>query len=120
MLWVGIDGVSPGHEAWAPLTLIAVAVGLWAVLLVRRSASPTGRLTAAGLYAVGTIGYGASTGSVGAMAVGSLATAGLSATFPVLLRATRRLLEQPAQVGLGGFAGRQARVAPWARDADRG
>jgi len=120
MLWVGIDGVSQRHETWAPLTLIAVAVGLWAVLLVRRSASPTGRLTAAGLYAVGTIGYGASTGSVGAMAVGSLATAGLSATFPVLLRATRRLLEQPAQVGMEAFEGRKATVASWDWEANRG
>jgi membrane-bound ClpP family serine protease len=120
MLWVGIDGVSQRDETWAPLTLIAVAVGLWAVLLVRKSTSASGRLTAAGLYALGTIGYGATTGSAGAVAVGAVATGGLSAVFPVLLGATRRLLDQPAQVGMEAFNGRTATVVTWDWGAQRG
>jgi membrane protein implicated in regulation of membrane protease activity len=100
--------------------LIAVAVSLWAVLLVRKSASPTGRATAAGLYALGSIGFGATAGSVGAMAVGAVATGGLSAGFPVLLGATRRLLDQPAQVGMEAFDGRTATVVSWDWEANRG
>jgi membrane protein implicated in regulation of membrane protease activity len=100
--------------------LIAVAVSLWGVLLVRKSASPAGRATAAGLYALGTIGFGVSAGSVGAMAVGAVATGGLSAGFPLLLRATRRLLEQPAQMGMEAFDGRRATVASWDWEANRG
>ena len=120
MLWVGIDGLSQRDDVWAPLTLIAVAVALWAVLLVRKSEHPTGRLTAAGLYALGTIGYGVSSGSVGAAAVGAVATGGLSAVFPVLLHATQRLLDQPAQVGMDSYDGRTATVVSWDWEARRG
>ena len=120
MLGLGIRGVSMRDETWAPLMLIAVAVCLWAVLLVRRTGSATGLATAAVLYAVGTIGYGLVTGSAGAMGVGAMATAGLSAGFPVLLRQTRRLLDQPPQVGMEAFEGRKAIVASWDWEANRG
>ena len=113
MLWVGVDGVSQRDETWAPLMLIAVAVCLWAVLLVRKTSAPAGLATAAGLYALGTVGYGAITASPGAMAVGAAATAGLSAAFPVLLRQTHRLLDRPPQVGMDAFAGRRATVVSW-------
>src|SRR5439155_19016855 len=76
--------------------------------------------TAAGLYAAGTVGYGAVTGSVGAIGVGAVATAGLSAGFPVLLRQARRLLDQPPQVGMEAFEGRKATVASWDWEANRG
>ena len=120
MLWVGVDGVSQRGETWAPLMLIAVAVCLWAVLLVRKTASPSGLTTATGLYALGTIGYGAVTASLGAVAVGALATAGLWAGFPFLLRQTTRLLDQPPQVGMEAFEGRKATVTSWDWGANRG
>jgi len=50
---------------------------------------------------------------VGAMVVGAAATAGLSVAFPVLLRQTQRLLDQPAQVGMEAFDGRRAVVVSW-------
>jgi membrane protein implicated in regulation of membrane protease activity len=120
MLWVAVEGIAQRTETWAPLMLIAVAVCLWAVLLVRKTSSPSGLATAAGLYAVGTVGYGAVTGSVGAVGVGVVATAGLSAGFPLLLRHTRRLLDQPPQVGMEAFEGRKAVVANWDWEANRG
>ena len=120
MLWVAIEGISQRDETWAPLMLIAVAVCLWAVLLVRKTDARSGRTTAAGLYAAGTVGYGAATGSVAAIVVGVAATAGLSAGFPVLLRQTQRLLDQPPQVGMEAFEGRKAIVASWEWEANRG
>jgi len=120
MLWVAVDGISQRDETWAPLMLIAVAVCLWAVLLVRKTGNPSGLATAAGLYAVGTVGYGVVTDSVGAMAVGAAATAGLSAGFPVLLRQTRRLLDRPPQVGMEAFDGRRATVVSWDWESNRG
>lgn len=120
MLWVGLVGVSQRNETWAPLMLIAVAVCLEAVLLVRRTASPSGLATAAGLYALGTVGYGAVTRSVGAMIVGGAATAGLSLVFPVLLRQSQRLLDRPAQVGMEALDGRRATVVSWDWAANRG
>ncbi|HYH52074.1 MAG TPA: NfeD family protein, partial [Acidimicrobiia bacterium] len=96
------------------------AVCLWAVLLVRKTASPSGLATAAALYALGTVGYGAVTGSVGAVVVGAAATAGLSVAFPVLLRQTQRLLDRPPQVGMEAFDGRRATVVSWDWEANRG
>ena len=120
MLWVGIEGVSQGGHDWAALTLIAVGVALWAVLLVRRTASVSAQATAAGLYALGTVGFGAMAGSPGAVAVGVAATGGLAATFPILLRATDRLLDQPPQTGMEAFEGRTATVVSWDWGASRG
>ncbi len=120
MLGMGIQGVSMRDETWAPLMLIAVAVCLWGVLLVRRTASRSGLASAASLYAIGAIGYGAVTGSVTAMGVGAVATAGLWGGFPFLLRQTSRLLDQPPQVGMEAFEGRKAIVASWDWEANRG
>lgn len=120
MLGLGIRGTSMRDETWAPLMLIAVAVCLWGVLLVRRTASHSGLATAAGLYAVGSIGYGAVTGSGTAMGVGVVATAGLWAGFPFLLRQTIRLLEQPPQVGMEALEGLKATVVSWDWGANRG
>ena len=120
MLGMGIQGISMREETWAPLMLIAVAVCLWAVLLVRKTAATSGSATAAGLYAVGSMGYGALTGSVAAVVVGGAATAGLWAAFPVLLRQTARLLDQPPQVGMEAFEGRRATVASWDWGTNRG
>jgi membrane protein implicated in regulation of membrane protease activity len=120
MLWIGIQGASQREETWAPLMLVAVAVCLWGVLLVRKTATTSGLATATGLYAVGSMGYGALTGSVAAVIVGALATAGLWAGFPVLLRQTARLLDQPPQVGMEAFEGRRATVASWDWGANRG
>jgi membrane-bound ClpP family serine protease len=120
MLWIGIQGVAERDETWAPLMLIAVAVCLWAVLLVRKTGSQSGLATAAGLYAVGTMGYGVLTASVSAVAVGAVGTAGLWAGFPVLLRQTARLLDQPPQVGMEAFEGRRATVVSWDWGTNRG
>ena len=120
MLGMGVSGVSQRDETWAPLMLIAVAVCLWGVLLVRKTASRSGLATAAGLYAIGTVGYGAVTSSMGAVVVGTVATAGLSAGFPFLLRQTVRLLDQPPQTGMEALEGRKAIVASWNWEANRG
>jgi membrane-bound serine protease (ClpP class) len=118
LLGVGVVGLAHGDEPWWPLALIAVAVCLWAVLIARGSAPASARLTAAGLYALGSVGFGVAAGSAAAVAVGAGATIGLAAGFPVLLRAAVRLLEQPPHVGMDALAGRSATVVQW--DGERG
>ena len=117
---MGAQGASQREETWFPLMLIAVAVCLWGVLLVRKTASRSGIATAAGLYAVGAIGYGAVTGSGTAIGLGAAATAGLWGGFPFLLRQTTRLLDSPPQVGMEAFEGRKAIVASWDWGSNRG
>ena len=118
LLGAGLLGLSHGHDPWWPLVFIAVAVCLWAVLLARRSAPPAAQLTAAGLYALGSVGFGAAAGSPGAVAVGAAATVGLAGVFPVLLRAATRLIERPSHVGMEALEGRSATVVRW--DGERG
>jgi membrane protein implicated in regulation of membrane protease activity len=118
LLGVGVVGLAHGHEPWWPLAFIAVAVCLWAVLLARGSAPAPARVTAAGLYALGAVGFGAAAGNTAAVAVGGAATVGLAAAFPVLLGAAVRLLEQPPHVGMDALGGRRATVVRW--DGDRG
>jgi len=118
LLGVGVVGLSHGHEPWWPLASIAVAVCLWAVLLARASAPAPAQVAAAGLYALGAVGFGAAAGSATAVAVGGAATVGLAAGFPVLLRAAVRLLERPPHVGMDALDGRRATVVQW--DGDHG
>jgi membrane-bound ClpP family serine protease len=120
MLWVAVEGVSEGDDTWAPLMLIAVAVCLWAVQIVRKSPSASGRLVAAGVYAAGAIGFGVAARSIGAVIVGMVGAAALSAGFPFLLGATQKLADLPAQTGLEAFDGRTAMVVSWDPTVNRG
>jgi membrane-bound ClpP family serine protease len=120
LLWVGVAGVAEGDDTWAPLMLIAVAVCLWAVQIVRTSPSPAGRLVAAGVYAAGAIGFGVAARSIGAVIVGMVGAAALSAGFPFLLGATQKLADLPAQTGLEAFDGRTATVTSWDPATNRG
>jgi membrane-bound ClpP family serine protease len=120
MLWVAVEGISEGDDTWAPLMLIAVAVCLWAVQIVRKSPSPSGRLLAAGVYAAGAIGFGVAARSIGAVVVGMAGSAALSVGFPFLLGATQKLVDLPAQTGIEAFDGRTATVAAWDAATNRG
>jgi membrane protein implicated in regulation of membrane protease activity len=97
-------------EPWWPLLLVALAVCLWAVQLARRSASAPAQAVATGLYAAGGAGYGLAAGDAATVVVAVLAAAGLTAGYPPLLAATRRLLAGPPQVGMEALIGRQALV----------
>jgi membrane-bound serine protease (ClpP class) len=107
---LGLLAVSRQDEAWWPLVLIAFAVCLWAVQLVRRSASPGVLLVATGLYALGGIGYGALAEDGATVAVAAVAAAGLAAGYRPLLKSTERLLAQPPAVGMDALVGRVATV----------
>jgi membrane-bound serine protease (ClpP class) len=106
----GVVAVDRQGEAWWPLALIALAVCLWGILLLRRSVSIPGRATAAGLHAGGGIGYGVLAGDLLAVVVGALAAAGLSLGYPPLRGAMSRLLDRPPQVGMEALVGRVAVV----------
>jgi membrane-bound serine protease (ClpP class) len=106
----GVVAVDRQGEAWWPLALIALAVCLWGILLLRRSVSIPGRATAVGLHAAGGIGYGVLAGDLLAVVVGAVAPAGLSAGYPPLREAMSRLLDRPPQVGMEALVGRMAVV----------
>lgn len=101
------------HAPWL-LGLIALAVCLWAILLVRRSGEVVGQTMAAVAYATGAIGHGIVAGDLATVLVGAGSTAVLAGGFPRLLRATAKLMDGPAQVGMEAVVGRTAVVVAWA------
>jgi membrane-bound ClpP family serine protease len=102
----GMVAVDRQEEAWWPLGLIALAVGLWGFLLLRRSLSVPGRMTAAGLHAAGGVGYGILAADILAVVVAAAAAMGLSAGYPPLRAAMSRLLDRGPQVGMEALVGR--------------
>lgn len=110
LLVAGMVAIDRQGNEWWPLIVSGAAVCLWAVMLVRRDAHPTALLAADGLYLAGAVGYGIAAGN--AVAVGFAIGCGLvlAGTYPPLLGATSRLLDQPPQIGLDAFVGRVAVV----------
>jgi membrane protein implicated in regulation of membrane protease activity len=106
----GLTAVARQDHPWWPLVLIALAVSWWAVMLVRRSAPALAQTMAAGLYALGGIGYGLLSHDTPTIAVAAVAALGLPAGYPSLLTATDRLLQQRPQVGMDALVGRVAMV----------
>ncbi len=106
----GLLAVDRQREPWWPLVLVALAVCVWAVMLVRRSAPVTAQATAAGLYAAGGIGYGIVAGDVPAAVVATVCAVAVAAAYPRLCAATARLLNQPPQVGMEALVGHRAVV----------
>jgi membrane protein implicated in regulation of membrane protease activity len=106
----GLTAAARQDHPWWPLVLIALAVCLWAVMVVRSSAPFLGQALAAGLYALGGIGYGLLAHDTPTVAVAAVAAGGLPAGFPSLLTATKRLLGERPQVGMDALIGRVATV----------
>ena len=107
---LGSVAVGRQDQAWWPLVLIALAVCLWGVQLVRRSASPGALALATGLYALGGISYGALAHDAPTVAVAGVAAVGLAAGYRPLLKSTERLLARPPTVGMDSLVGRLATV----------
>jgi membrane protein implicated in regulation of membrane protease activity len=106
----GLIVVARQHHPWWPLVLIALAVCLWAVLLVRRAAPARAQALAVGLYELGGIGYGVLAHDAPTVAVAAVAAVGLAVGYPPLLAATERLLAERPQVGMDALVGRVAMV----------
>lgn len=115
---LGVVAIDRQDATWWPLLGVAVAVSLWGVLIARRSHSAAGAGAAAALFAAGSIGFGLAAQDALTVVVAIVATAGVTAGFPPLLRASDRLLGEAPLVGLESFVGQTAEVVRW--DGDRG
>ena len=91
----------------------APAVCLWAVLLVTRRAPPAARATATALFGSGSVAYGLLAADPPTIALAAAATVALPVAFGPLLRATARLLDLPAQLGMEALVGRPGTVVRW-------
>ena len=118
LLSVGVVvGLRRQDATWWPLLGPALAVGVWCVMVARRSRSPVGQVTAAVLFLSGSVAFGAMADSPVTVVAGGLAATALAAVYPRLNRAALHLLEGPTQVGMDSMVGARAEVVAWTGQA---
>ncbi|MGQ0616689.1 MAG: NfeD family protein [Acidimicrobiia bacterium] len=100
-------------EPWWPLLAVAAAVCVWAVLLTFGRRSPSAQLAAAGLFGLGSGGYGVLAGDPATIVLAVVGTVGLPIGFRPLLRSATRLLDMPPQLGMDALVGRTGTVTRW-------
>jgi membrane-bound serine protease (ClpP class) len=106
-------GIARQDAVWWPLLGPATAVVIWSVMVARRRRPPAAQAAAAGLYAGGSIAFGAMADSLATVLIGVAAAGALALAFPWLHGAAQRLLERPTQVGMDSFVGATAEVVAW-------
>ena len=112
-VFAGAGAVANEQDPWWPLLLVAAAACLWAAFLTVLRSPPSGEGAAAGLFALGSIGYGVLARDATTVAVAVVASAALPLAFRPLLEAAGRLALLPAQVGMEALVGRSGEVVRW-------
>ncbi|MCU1343767.1 MAG: NfeD-like C-terminal, partner-binding, partial [Acidimicrobiia bacterium] len=94
-----------------------VGVAMWAVALAVRRYGGILPVSAAVLFAGGSIGYGIAAHDWAAFLVAIAGAAALPYGFPRLKRATARLMTAPLQNGMAALLGRHGEVVRWSGGA---
>ena len=102
---IAVLSTGDDDRSWWPLVFVVFAVMLWAVQLTVHRQHRALEIAAAVAYAGGSIGYGIAARDAIATVAGVLTSVALPLVFPRLLRATRRILEQPPRAGLDSLVG---------------
>ena len=113
LLFFAIVGINDADLDWWPLSMVAVAVVFWCVMVARRIAPPVQQGVTIALFTVGSVGFGVLAGDVTTVVVALLGSAGLAAGFPVLFERSVRLLGAPSSTGMESFVGRSVPVTAW-------
>jgi membrane protein implicated in regulation of membrane protease activity len=94
-----------------PLVLVVGAVGTWAIALALHREVSTGlQVTAASMFAVGSIGYGVLAEDALTVVVALVGSVALPLIFPRLQLAARRLVDMQPQVGMEALVGKTGEV----------
>lgn len=110
---LGVYGIWKDELVWWPLLLAAAGVCTWAVLLLTHRPTASGQIVAAVSFAVGSILFCVLADDVPALVAAIACSVALPATFPILQRQTRRLMDRPSDVGMESMVGKGGRVARW-------
>lgn len=108
-----VVGVERQDATWWPLLGPAAAVVLWSVMVARRSRPVATEAAATVLFGGGSVAFGAMADSWATVVIGVIAAAALTAAFPTLHGAARRLLERPTQVGMDSLVDATGEVVAW-------
>jgi membrane-bound ClpP family serine protease len=113
---VAVVGINEGDMEWWPLSLAAVSVGFWSVMVARRAAPVVQQGLAAVSFATGSLLFGILEEDGLTVVLAVLGSVALPAAFPVLFRHAQRLLDRQPDVGMDSYAGRTAPVVAWEGD----
>ena len=111
---VAAVGINDGGMDWWPLSLAALAVGFWSVMIARRSTSVTQQAVAVGLFTAGSVYFGILESDALTVVIALFGAVGLAAGFPALFERSTRLLGAQPEVGMEAFVGRTTHVTAWA------
>jgi membrane-bound ClpP family serine protease len=107
-------GIEDADLDWWPLSLAAVAVGLWCVMIARRKTSTIQQGVAVGLFTAGALGFGILAEDAAAIVLALISAVGVAVGFPFLIERSNRLLDAPSDVGMDSLVGKTATVTSWA------
>ncbi len=106
-------GIEDAELEWWPLTLIAVAVGLWCVMVARRQTSTVQQGVAIGLFTAGGLLFGVLAEDLTTIVLALVGAALLAVGFPFVFERAARLLDAPSEVGMESLVGLKGPVAAW-------
>jgi membrane-bound ClpP family serine protease len=106
-------GINDGDLEWWPLSLVAIAVVLWTVMIARRKTSAIQQGVAVGLFTGGAVGFGVIESDPTTIVLALVLAGGLAVGFPSLFDKAVRLYDAPSSVGMESFVGRTAPVSSW-------
>ncbi len=106
-------GIEDAGLEWWPLSLAAVAVGLWCVMIARRKTSTVQQGVAVGLFTAGALGFGILAEDAAAIVLALASAVGVAVGFPFLIERSNRLLDAPSDVGMESLVGKTATVTAW-------
>lgn len=110
---VGLVVLVEQAHPWWPLALVALAVSLWAAVLLTWLPTRLGQVAAPVAFASGGAAFGVLAGDIATVVTAVVGAMALAAGFRPLLRATDRLLGLPPQLGMEALLDRVAVVERW-------
>lgn len=110
---VGVAVLAEQSLPWWPLLLVALAVTIWAAVLLAWVPSLPGQVAAASAFAAGAVSYGALVGSAPTIVLAAAGAVALPLGFRPLLRATHELVELAPKLGMESLLHRRATVVRW-------
>ncbi len=113
---MAVIGINEGDMTWWPLSLAALAVGLWCVMIARRKAPTIQQGIAAAAFATGSLLFAVLEEDLLTVVLAVAGSLALPAVFPVLFGHARRLLDRQPDVGMESYVGRPTEVAAWSGD----
>lgn len=110
---LAVVGINDAELEWWPLSLVAIAVVAWCVMIARRKTSVVQQGVTVGIFTGGAVGFGVLESDPTTVILALAAAAGLAVGFPALFDRAVRLYDAPSSTGMESYIDRTATVSAW-------